>query len=101
VLDVREQAPDHGQRDQADRQVDVEDRVPAEVVGQGAADCGPGEEGHTEHEAEQALVLAALGRGEQVTDDREGDREQRTGAQALDASEQHQLPHLLAQAGER
>ena len=38
--------------------------------------------------AEQALVLAALGGREQVADDRERDREQRAGAEALDAAEQ-------------
>ena len=42
--------------------------------------------------AEQALVPAALGRGEQVADDGQRDREQRAGAEALDAAEQDQLP---------
>ena len=51
--------------------------------------------------AEQALVLAAFGRREQVADDGERDREERAGAEALDAAEQDQLPHGLAQAGQR
>ena len=52
---------------------------------------GPDDERDAEDGAEQALVLAALGRGEQVADDRERDREQRAGADALDAAEQDQL----------
>ena len=54
------------------------------------------EERDAEDGAEEALVLAALGRREQVADDRERDREERAGAEALDAAEQDQLPHVLA-----
>ena len=82
-------------------QVDVEDPVPADVVGQEAAEGGPDDERDPEHGAEQALVLAALGRREQVADDRERDREERAGADALDAPEQDELAHVLAQAGQR
>ena len=60
VPDVRQQPPDHDQRDQPDGQVDEEDLVPAEGVGQEAADERPEDERDAEHEAEEALVLAAL-----------------------------------------
>ena len=66
-----------------------------------AADGRAEQERDAEHEAEEALVLAALGGREEVADDRERDREERAGAEALDAAEQHELPHLLAQAGQR
>ena len=62
---------------------------------------GPDDERDPEHGPEQALVLAALLRGEHVADDRERHGEQRTGADALDASEQDQHAHVLAEAGQR
>ena len=91
VLHRRQQPLDDVQRDEPDRDVDVEDPVPADVLGQEAADERADHERDAEHRAEEALVLAALGRGEQVADDREGDREERACADALDASEQDQL----------
>ena len=101
VLDRRQQPADEEQRDEADGDVDVEDPVPADVLGQEAADERADDEGDAEDGAEQALVLAALGRREQVADDGERDREERTGADALDAAEQDELRHVLAQAGQR
>ena len=98
---VGQEAPDDGQGDEADRDVDEEDPVPGELVGQKAAQPRSQQERDAEDEAEESLVLAALGRGEQVTDHRQRDREERTGAKALDAAEEDELPHLLAQAGQR
>ena len=86
-LDRRQEPGQHEQADDADRDVDVEDPVPADVVGQQAAEGRADDERDAEHGAEQALVAAALGRGEQVADDRERDREERAGADALDAAE--------------
>ncbi len=63
ALDVRQQPGDHDQGDDPDRQVDEEDPVPAEVVGQEAAQARADEEGDAEDGPEQALVLAPLGRG--------------------------------------
>ena len=81
----------------ADRQVDEEDPVPADVVGQEATQRGADERAPSaEDGAEQALVLAALGGREEVADDRQRDREDGAGAEALDAAEGDELPHLLA-----
>ena len=74
--------------------------MPAQVLGQPATDERTGHERDAEDGPEEALVLAALLRGEQVTDDRKGDREERTGADALDASEEDEHAHVLAQAGQ-
>ena len=46
--------------DSADGQVDVEDPVPADVVGQPAAQQRAEDRGDAEHGAEEALVAAAL-----------------------------------------
>ena len=99
-LDRRQQPLDDDQRDDPDRDVDVEDPVPAQVLGQPAADERTGHERDPEDRTEQALVLAAFLGREQVTDDRQRDREQRAGADALDASEQDEHAHVLAQAAE-
>ena len=58
--------------------------------------AGPDERRHAEDGAEEALVLAPLGRREEVADHRQRDREERARAEALDAPEQDQLPHRLA-----
>ena len=72
--------------------------MPAGVVGEQAADGRAKDERQPEHGAEQALVTAALGWAEQVADDGQRDREQRAGADALQAAEDDQLFHALAQA---
>ena len=95
-----QQPPDDGQADDADRDVDEEDPVPAGVIGEQAADGRAEDERQPEHGAEQALVAAPLGRAEQVTDDGQRDREQRAGTEALQAAEDDQLLHRLAQAGQ-
>src|SRR5688572_9720731 len=62
------------------------------------ADRRTDERAEPEHRSDQALVLAALGRREQVADDRERDREERSRAEALERAEQHEMPHLRRQA---
>jgi hypothetical protein len=75
--------------------------VPAKGVGDHPAQGRADEERDPEHGAEQALVLAAFGRREEVADHREGDREERAGADALEAAEGDELPHRLAETGQR
>ena len=97
----RQEPPQHEQREEAQGQVDEEDPVPADRVGEESAERRADDRGDGEHRAEQALVLAALARAEEVTDDRERDREDRAGAQALEAAEDDELPHLLGEAAEQ
>ena len=61
--------------------------------------AGPMSDDSAEDRPEEAQVLAALGRRVEVGDDREGDREDGAAAEALEAAEQDELPHLLAEAG--
>ena len=93
--------PDDDQHDQADGNVDEEDPVPADGIGQDPADGRTDERAHPEDRAEIALVLAALGRREDVADDGQRDREQRAGAQPLQPAEGEELPHLLADAAQQ
>ena len=97
-LDRRQEAEQDDERDEADRDVDEEDPVPADRVGDDAADERPDERRQPEHGAEEAEVLAALGRRVEVRDDRERDREDGAAAEALEPAEQDELPHLLAEA---
>ena len=93
-------APDREQHDSADRQVDEEDERPADRVRDQPADRRADEARQPEDRAEQALVPTALRRREQVGDRRHRDREQRTGAEALDAASADELPHLARQPGQ-
>ena len=63
--------------------------------------AGPMRTREAEHGPEQALILAPLRRREQVADDRQRDREQCARAEALDAAEHDELPHLLRQPGQQ
>ena len=87
--------------DQPDRDVDEEDPVPAEDVRDDAADGRPDEGRQPEHGPEEPEVLAALGRRVKVRDDRERDREDGAAAEALQAAEEDELPHRLAEAAQR
>ena len=97
----RQGPPDHDEDDRAERQVDEEDPVPADRVGDDPADRRPDDGAEAEHRSEEALVLAPLGRREDVADDRERHGEQRARAEALDAAEQDELPHLLRQPAQQ
>ncbi len=72
--------------------------MPADRVGQEAPERRTDDRREREDPTEQPLVLASLARAEEVADDGERDREDGAGAKALDAAEQDELPHLLAQA---
>ena len=98
--DSRQQTSDQVQGDQPDRNVDEEDPVPADVVRQDAAEEGSDKEGDAEDGTEETLVFASLGRSEEISDDCQRDREEGAGTEALDATEQDQLLHGLAEAGQ-
>ena len=97
----RQGPPDHDEDDRSKRQVDEEDPVPADRVGDDPADGRPDDRAEAEHRPEEALVLAPLRRREDVADDRERHREQRARAKALDPAEEDELPHLLRQPAQR
>ncbi|MDQ0752501.1 hypothetical protein QF034_006732 [Streptomyces africanus] len=92
---------DDGQGDQAEGHVDVEAPAPGEMVGEVAAEQGPGHGGESEGGADQAQVTAPPPGGHDVRDDRlDTDHEAaRTGA--LEGAERDQLVHGLRPARER
>src|SRR6202012_3479351 len=63
-----ERGPDHPQRDQPEREIDVEDPLPAQVVDEEAAEERTYDGGDAEHRAEQTLVATALPWGNDVAD---------------------------------
>ena len=62
------------------------------LAGEEAADDGSEDARGAEHGQEVALVLGALTRRHDVADDREGQREETAGAEALDGAEGRELP---------
>jgi hypothetical protein len=84
---------DEQQRHQADGHVHVEDPTPGEVVREEPAQPGTDDARDAEHGAEYALVLAALGRAENVRHDRERRGEDSRAPQALEGPERDQLAH--------
>src|SRR5438309_1108043 len=64
-----EDGADDDERERADRQVDVEDPAPGEVVDEEAAEQRPDHRRHAEHGAEEALVATSLARRDDVADD--------------------------------
>jgi hypothetical protein len=92
---------DHAQRDEPDREVDVEDPAPREVIDEEAAEERPDHRRDAEHGAEVALVAAALPRWNDVPDDGDRDDDQAAAAEALQGTEGDQLLHVLAEAAER
>ena len=89
------------EREDAYRHVDVEDPAPAPVIGDRAAQHRPEDRGEAEDGDEESLPLAALGRREDVADDRLRDRHQGTGAKTLQGAVGDQLGHVLAGARKR
>ena len=71
AVEGRQVAPDDVERHQAQRQVDEEDPVPAEAVGEEAADERAHHGRDAEDRSEEALVAASLPRLEEVADDGE------------------------------
>ena len=74
---------DHDEGDNAERQVDVENPFPCDIVRNVSAEQRPENAGHAEHRAEQSAQLAAVFRRNGIEHDREGDRYERAAADAL------------------
>ncbi len=99
AADRRQQAPQDEQRDQPDRDVDEEDPVPADRVGDEPAETRADERRQAEDSAERAEVLAALGRCVEVRHNGECDREDGPATQTLQSAEQDELLHRPAEPG--
>jgi hypothetical protein len=96
-----EHGPDHGDREDADREVDVEDPAPREVVDEEAAEQRPGDGRDPERRTEEALVAAAVARRDEIPDDGHCDHHQPPAAEPLDPTEHDQLGHALRRATQR
>src|SRR5688572_11930906 len=92
---------EHDEREQAEREVDVEDPAPGEVRREVAAEEGSGDARHAEHCAEDALIPAAIARGDDVADDRLRRYHQPAPAEALDGAVDDELRHRAAHTAER
>jgi len=99
-LRPRQADRDEGDRDRADRKVQIEDPVPRQEIGDDAAEQRSGDRAAREHRAEHALIAAALARAEQIPDRDLRQRQQPAGAQSLHRPESDELVHGLRQAGE-
>ena len=75
------------QREEAERQIDVEDPAPTQVLDKKPADQRANHGREPEDPAEDALVAAALARREEVADDRHRGHDQAAAAEALHRAE--------------
>jgi hypothetical protein len=96
-----ERRADHDQGEPADRQVDVEDPAPGQVVHEEAAEQRPQDGRHAEDGAEETLVLAAVARRDDVADHGHRRDDQAAAADALERAEGDQLEHALGEPAER
>ena len=96
-----EHGADDDEGEDADRQVDVEDPAPAEVVDEKAAEQRADDRRNAEHGAEETLVLAAFAWRDDVADDRQRRHDQAAAPEALQGPERDQFGHVLADPAER
>ena len=88
---------DDQDREHADREVDVEDPAPGDLVDEEAAEQRPGDRGDGEDRADQAHVTPALTGRDDVSDDCLRTHHQAAGAYPLEEPEADQLAHRLAE----
>ena len=96
-----ERRVDDGEGQQAQRQVDVEDPAPGELIDDEAAEQRADHRREAEDAAEEALIAAALARRHDVADDGDGGDDEAAAAEALDDAEGDQLGQVLRQAAQR
>ena len=89
----REEHDDDGE--DADRDVDVEDPAPAEIVGEIATDDGTDDRGDAEDPGKDALQPGALGRRVEIGDGSEHAREENAAEDSLKRAERDELGHVL------
>ena len=95
-----QRAVDDERRNQADRQVQVEDPAPRDGIGDEAADQWPHNRRDAPDAAEHGLHPRPLGQRVDFADDRERERNQPSRAQTLHGAEEHELRHGLRHAGQ-
>ena len=94
--------PEQAEHDRTRHQVDVEDVLPAEILGQVAADRRPDRRREGCGQREQGQADWLLGLGQQRDDDGERHRDQHTAREALDgAKDDHLLQVLGVGTGDR
>ena len=91
---------DHQQREQAERQIDIEDPAPGGVLHQKTADQRADHRREAKNAAEQPLIATTIGGWDDVGDRRHADHHQAAAAEPLQAAHQHQLGHVLRQPAE-
>ena len=91
---------DDEEGDDPDREVDVEDPAPGEVLGEQPAEQRTGDAGDAEHRAEVAHVASSLAGAHDVSDDRLGSYHESAGPHALDGPEGDQLGHRMRESRE-
>ena len=82
-----------------DREVDVEDPAPREVIDEEPAEQRPNDAGEPENGAEEAHVAAAIARRDYVADDRLRPYHQPARAEALCGPKGDELDHRMAEPG--
>ncbi len=92
---------DHDRRENAQRQIQIEDPAPGQRVRDVAADQRAGDRRDAPDAAEDRLRPCALLERVQLADDRHAERDDRAGAQPLDRAEDDELRHRGRRARER
>ena len=99
-LDVDELRLGDEDRGDPDRDVDEEDPLPAEALGEDAADQRPDRDGAADGRAPDPDRLGALAALELLGDQRQRGREHRRGAGALEAAAEVQQRRVAGEAAE-
>ena len=97
----RQRRGEHEERNDAERQVHVEDPAPAKRGRQEPPEQRTGDAREAEHRAEQARVAATFARRDHVADRGLGTYHQPAASETLQRAERDQLVEVLAQPAER
>ena len=96
-----ENRPNHQQRKQPQRQVDVENPAPGCMLNDKPADQRAYHRRQAKHAAKQPLIATPIGRRDHVRHGGHADHHQAAAPQPLQGAHQHQLGHVLRQATQR
>jgi hypothetical protein len=91
-------AGDHGQRHEPERQIDVEDPAPGQLIDEEAAEQRPDQSRQAPNAAEQPLIAPPLARRNEIADHRDRRHHQAAAADPLHEAEGDELDHVAAQA---